>query len=147
MPSTEDAEALKLPMEQFVRTLQDDICRALEEVDGSGRFGRDAWTRPGGGGGLSRVMEQGNVFEKAGVGASAVFGELDEAFAQKLQGQGKQFFATGISLVLHPRNPFVPTVHANFRYIVQGTKAWFGEERTSRPIICSKKTRSISIGT
>ena len=126
MLSTEQAEALKQPMQQYVYGLQDTICQALERLDGSRRFLEDPWNRPGGGGGRTRVMQGGAVFEKAGVGASAVFGELEEAFARRLQGQGNQFFATGISLVLHPRNPFVPTVHANFRYIVQGSKAWFG---------------------
>src|SRR5687767_1956394 len=113
-------------MQAFVEKLQDEICAALEAEDGRGRFREDVWTRAGGGGGRTRVMESGAVFEKAGVNTSAVFGELDEAFARRLHGQGREFFATGISLVLHPENPFVPTTHANFRFIVQGQKAWFG---------------------
>jgi coproporphyrinogen III oxidase len=72
------------------------------------------------------VLEEGAVLEKAGVNTSVVFGELEEAFAKRLQGQGRQFWAGGLSLVLHPRNPFVPTVHANYRFIHQGSKAWFG---------------------
>lgn len=119
-------DELKNEMRTFTRALQDEICSALERLEGRARFREDAWQRPGGGGGLTRVMEEGEVFEKAGVNFSAVWGELEEAFAQKLPGQGRQFFATGISLVLHPRNPFVPTTHANFRFIVQGGKAWFG---------------------
>lgn len=121
-----EAEALKEPMRRFVEELQDEICAALEQEDGQARFREDLWKREGGGGGRTRVLEGGAVFEKAGVNTSAVHGELTEAFAKRLQGEGRTFFATGISLVLHPANPFVPTVHANFRYIVQGDKAWFG---------------------
>ncbi len=117
---------MKERMHAFVLALQNKICHALEQLDGPARFREDPWNRPGGGGGLSRVLEEGAVFEKAGVNSSAVWGELEEAFARKLQGEGRSFYATGVSLVLHPRNPHVPTVHANFRFIVQGSKAWFG---------------------
>ena len=121
-----DADAIKPRMEAFIRALQDEICAALEKVDGRGRFREDPWERPGGGGGRTRVLEEGAVFEKAGVNTSVVFGELEEAFARKLQGTGRNFYAAGISLVLHPRNPLAPTTHANFRFIHQGDKAWFG---------------------
>jgi coproporphyrinogen III oxidase len=114
------------PMHAYVRALQDEICRALERADGSARFREDAWTRPGGGGGVSRVLEGGAVLEKAGVNTSLVHGDLPPAFAQRLQGEGTSFIAVGISLVLHPANPMAPTTHANFRYIAQGKKAWFG---------------------
>jgi coproporphyrinogen III oxidase len=111
----------------FFAALQDEICRALEHLDGRGRFREDLWTRDQGGGGRTRVLEAGEVFEKAGVNFSEVFGNFDEAFAQRLPlGDGTQFFATGISLVLHPVNPFVPTVHANFRYLERGGGSWFG---------------------
>lgn len=119
-------EGLKAEANAFVTGLQDEICAALERVDGSVRFREDRWERAGGGGGRTRVLEGGVLFEKAGVNSSEVFGELEEAFAARLQGTGRSFYATGISLVLHPRNPFVPTVHANYRYIVQGGSAWFG---------------------
>ena len=76
--------------------------------------------------GRTRVLEGGAVFEKAGVNVSSVWGELEEQFARKLQGEGRRFFAAGLSLILHPRNPRVPTVHANWRFIQQGGKAWFG---------------------
>jgi coproporphyrinogen III oxidase len=112
-------------MAGFVRSLQDAICAALERVDG-GRFREDRWEREGGGGGHTRVLEDGAVFEKAGVNTSEVFGELTEAFAKKLPGSGRTFYAAGISLVLHPRNPLAPTVHANFRYLEQGGATWFG---------------------
>jgi len=113
-------------MQAFVEGLQEELCRALEAEDGEGRFGDDRWERAGGGGGRTRVLEEGRVFEKGGVNVSGVWGELSEAFALKLGGQGREFFASGLSLILHPRNPLVPTVHANFRFIQQGAKAWFG---------------------
>jgi coproporphyrinogen III oxidase len=111
---------------QFFRDLQDDICTALERADGLARFREDRWERPGGGGGRSRVMEEGAVFEKAGVNFSEVFGEMDPKFASQLPGEGTHFTATGISLVLHPRSPHVPTVHMNFRYLTKGNRRWFG---------------------
>lgn len=111
----------------FFAELQDHICSALESLDRVGRFREDLWTRDEGGGGRTRVMENGGVFEKAGVNFSEVFGSFDEAFAARLPlGDGTEFFATGISLVLHPANPFVPTVHANFRYLERGSGSWFG---------------------
>lgn len=111
----------------FFAMLQDEICQALERLDGRGRFREDLWVRDEGGGGRTRVLENGAVFEKAGVNFSEVFGNFDEAFAQRLPvGDGIEFFATGISLVLHPVNPFVPTVHANFRYLERGRASWFG---------------------
>jgi coproporphyrinogen III oxidase len=121
-----EIQAMKGRMQRLVESVQDEICAALEAEDGQARFREDKWDRPGGGGGRTRVLEEGAVFEKAGVNVSAVFGMLEEQFAKRLQGQGREFFATGVSLVLHPRSPLVPTVHANFRFIVQGPKAWFG---------------------
>jgi coproporphyrinogen III oxidase len=108
------------------RTLQDQICTALEDLDSLGRFRQDSWDREGGGGGRTRVMVDGGVFEKAGVNFSEVFGEMAEDLAAQVPGEGRQFTATGISLVLHPKNPMVPTVHANFRYLTKGTRCWFG---------------------
>jgi coproporphyrinogen III oxidase len=106
--------------------LQDRIGAALEELDGRGRCQEDSWQRPGGGGGRTRVLVEGGVFEKAGVNFSDVFGEFSDEFARQIPGDGRGFTATGISLVLHPRNPFVPTVHANFRFLTRGAKSWFG---------------------
>jgi coproporphyrinogen III oxidase len=113
-------------MTELIQQLQEQICGALELEDGGGRFREDRWDRPGGGGGQTRVLEGGRVFEKAGVNASAVWGQLEESFARKLQGEGRQFFAAGLSLILHPHSPLVPTVHANWRFIEQGPQAWFG---------------------
>ncbi len=110
----------------YFRSLQDTICSALEALDGAGRFREDAWQREGGGGGRSRVLAEGAVFEKAGVNFSEVFGQMALEFAKQVPGEGLDFTAAGISLVLHPRNPFVPTVHANFRFLTKGEKQWFG---------------------
>ncbi len=111
---------------EFFQQLQDRICAGLEAFEPTARFREDAWTRAGGGGGRSRVLEGGDFLEKGGVMFSEVHGELPEAFAAELPGDGTAFWAAGVSLVLHPRNPYVPTVHANFRMIRQGGVAWFG---------------------
>ncbi len=111
---------------QYFRQLQDQICTALEVADGAGQFREDSWERDGGGGGRSRILAEGGVFEKAGVNFSEVFGEMSPEFAKQVPGEGTKFTAVGISLVLHPRNPFVPTVHANFRFLTKGERGWFG---------------------
>jgi coproporphyrinogen III oxidase len=110
----------------YFRELQDRIVAALEQLDGSGRFREDSWQREGGGGGRSRVLAEGAVFEKAGVNFSQVHGEMSEEFARQIPGEGTDFTACGISLVLHPRSPLVPTVHANFRFLTKGERQWFG---------------------
>src|SRR4051794_67821 len=110
----------------FFRTLQDHICSAVEQLDGPGRFQQDSWEREGGGGGRTRVLQNGDVFEKAGVNFSEVFGQMSEEFAKQVPGEGRDFTATGISLVLHPRSPMVPTVHANWRFLTKGERQWFG---------------------
>ncbi len=119
-------ERIRADLAGFLSPLQDQICGTLECLDGRGRFATDAWRRPGGGGGVTRVLQGGELLEKAGVSFSHVHGELPEAFARRLGGDGRTFAAVGLSLVLHPRSPFVPTTHANFRFIVQGEQAWFG---------------------
>jgi coproporphyrinogen III oxidase len=110
----------------YFRELQDRIRTALEKADGTGTFREDTWERPGGGGGRSRVIENGAVIEKGGVNFSEVSGEFSPEFAKQIPGDGTKFTAAGISLVIHPRSPLVPTVHANFRYLTHGSKAWFG---------------------
>jgi len=110
----------------YFKELQDRITKAVEDLDGIS-FGEDGWSREGGGGGRTRVLENGNVFEKAGVNFSSVHGDLPEQFASKIPlGSGTAFFATGVSLVFHPRSPMVPAVHANFRYLEKGDAQWFG---------------------
>lgn len=112
--------------ERYFKDLQDRIARAVQETDGN-PFREDGWEREGGGGGRTRVLEDGHVFEKAGVNFSSVHGNLPEQFADKIPlGSGTNFFATGISLVFHPRSPMVPAVHANFRYLEKGDAQWFG---------------------
>lgn len=108
--------SIKETFNAYILGLQNTICAALEEVDGRQRFREDRWLRPEGGGGITRVISGGNVFEKGGVNTSAVHGELPQAMQEAFGVDGKCFFACGLSLVLHPVNPFVPTVHANWRY-------------------------------
>jgi len=110
----------------YFRDLQDRICAGVEAVDRTAKFREDLWQREGGGGGRTRVLAEGGVFEKAGVNFSEVAGQFSEEFARQIPGDGRDFTATGISLVLHPRNPMVPTIHANFRYLTRGDKKWFG---------------------
>jgi coproporphyrinogen III oxidase len=108
--------------------LQDDICRHLESLDGDGVFQEDQWDRPEGGGGRSRVLKQGQVFEQGGVNFSEVWGDTlpPSILVQRPEAAGHRFYATGTSMVLHPRNPYVPTVHLNYRYFEAGPVWWFG---------------------
>ena len=115
----------------FLVALQNRLCAELEQLDGKATFARDAWNRPGGGGGESRVLADGAVFEQAGVGFSHVFGDEMPPSATKARPElaGKRFQAVGVSLVLHPHNPYVPTTHANFRFFTAGERNpvwWFG---------------------
>jgi len=120
-----EVETMRERCRAFLQELQNSICAALEGVDGD-RFREDSWERTGGGGGASRVLSDGAVLEKAGVNFSEVHGELEGGLTDDLPGEGSDFYATGISLVLHPRNPKAPTVHSNLRYIEKGDKKWFG---------------------
>jgi coproporphyrinogen III oxidase len=110
----------------FFRELQLRITGRFEALEPDGRFREDPWQREGGGGGKSRVLEGGTVFEKAGVNWSDVEGELPAELGAHMPGDGPRFRATGVSLVIHPRSPRVPTVHANFRCIQRGARTWFG---------------------
>lgn len=96
--------------------LQDTICGALEAVDEKEKFVEDRWDRPEGGGGITRIITKGKVFDKGGVNTSSVHGELPQSMRDAFHVNGKNFFACGLSIVLHPVNPYVPTVHANWRY-------------------------------
>lgn len=119
--------------ETFLRDLQDRICAALEQIDGAARFEEDAWQRPAGGGGRTRVLREGGVFEQAGVNFSHTVGKTlpPAATARKPELAGSPYRAASVSLVIHPRNPHVPTSHANVRYF-EATLAsgevvwWFG---------------------
>ena len=99
----------------FIHQLQDGICAALETCDGKAIFVEDLWQRPEGGGGKTRVIANGNVFEKGGVNTSVVYGDVTDIMRKQLKIDGAKWFACGLSLVIHPNNPFVPTVHANYR--------------------------------
>ena len=100
---------------EYIEGLQNRICASLEASDGKVKFIEDEWQRPEGGGGKTRVSRDGNVFEKGGVNTSVVFGNVSEAMKTQLKIDGAKWFACGLSLVLHPFNPFVPTVHCNYR--------------------------------
>ena len=111
----------------WFRQLQLHICSELEAEDGKAKFVEDTWERPGGGGGHTRVIQHGNVFEKGGVNFSAVHGELSDKIIEALGLNDHQFFATGVSIVIHPINPFVPIIHMNVRYFELGDGTyWFG---------------------
>lgn len=99
----------------YIHDLQHCICAALEAADGKAKFVEDKWERPEGGGGKTRVMANGAVFEKGGVNTSVVFGDVTDAMRTQLKINGAKWFACGLSLVIHPVNPFVPTVHCNYR--------------------------------
>lgn len=129
MGSTIDKQAVK----QYLQNLQDTICTALETADGSARFKADVWQRDEGGGGESRVLADGAVFEKAGVNFSHIQGSTlpPSASARNPELAGRGFEALGVSLVIHPQNPYVPTSHANVRFFIaeDGSAApiwWFG---------------------
>jgi len=117
---------------QYIQELQDSITSKLEEIDGVAKFREDIWKRPEGGGGRTRVIENGKVFEKGGVNISGVHGELPKSMQAYFGVEDADFFACGLSLVLHPKNPMVPTVHANWRYFEMYDKEgnivdqWFG---------------------
>lgn len=112
----------------FMKTLQDEICQRLEELDGGQNFLEDSWERPQGGGGRSRVIKAGNLFEQGGVNFSEVWGSdlPPSILVQRPEAAGHGFYATGTSMVLHPRNPYIPTVHLNYRYFEAGPVWWFG---------------------
>jgi len=119
-------DRLAAEMNEFVGRMQDEICAGLERLDGSARFEEDAWTREGGGGGRSRVLADGPVLEKAGVNVSLVDGALPPELAARMPGEGREFLATGLSIVVHPLSPLVPTAHMNVRFVRRGSVAWFG---------------------
>lgn len=138
----DETSPMRLRMEKLVKEHQQKIVEELSRIDGKS-FQTDVWTRPNGGGGISCVLQDGNVFEKAGVNVSTVYGELPRAAIEKMRVDHKSlmstdaeslnFFAAGLSLVLHPHNPMAPTVHLNYRYFetsdpndpVNGEKHWW----------------------
>jgi len=117
----------KNEIESTYREIQTFICDQIESCDGRGKFIKDPWNREGGGGGLTRVMTEGDVLEKAGVNFSAVEGIVTPMMAKSLNVDANWFFATGVSIVMHPHNPHVPIIHMNIRYFETDTGSyWFG---------------------
>uniref|UniRef100_A0A7M4E8Z2 Oxygen-dependent coproporphyrinogen-III oxidase, mitochondrial n=2 Tax=Crocodylus porosus TaxID=8502 RepID=A0A7M4E8Z2_CROPO len=125
-------------MELLLMETQARVCRALAQLDGAAAFSVDSWERQEGGGGISCVLQDGDIFEKAGVNVSVVFGHLSEEAAQQMRSRGKAlkakdgklpFCAMGVSSVIHPKNPHVPTIHFNYRYFeieeADGSKQWW----------------------
>jgi coproporphyrinogen III oxidase len=107
--------------------IQDSICEGLVQADGKAKFEEELWQRDGGGGGRTRVMQNGNVIEKGGVNFSAVHGKLPESVKKAFKVDSDDFFATGVSIVMHPENPFVPIIHMNIRYFEMDEQTrWFG---------------------
>ncbi|MEH1974572.1 MAG: oxygen-dependent coproporphyrinogen oxidase [Nostoc sp.] len=134
-PTVEPVSSKSLPaadaqtrVSQFMKQLQDEITESLAKLDGVAKFNEDSWERPEGGGGRSRVLRDGAIFEQAGVNFSEVWGSHLPAsiLTQRPEAAGHGFYATGTSMVLHPHNPYVPTVHLNYRYFEAGPVWWFG---------------------
>ena len=122
------------------KALQDTITQTIEKTDGKTKFKEDIWTRSEGGGGRSRVLANGKIIEKGGVNFSAVQGPLPDKIKTKLQVDSDEFFATGVSLIMHPENPHIPIVHMNIRYFELGDGSyWFGGGIDLTPIYINKK--------
>lgn len=114
-------------IQEWFKGLQDEICTALEQTDGKGKFQEDLWQRPEGGGGRTRVITEGNIIEKGGVNFSAVEGPTPAKILEALQIDQADFFATGVSIVMHPHSPMVPIIHMNVRYFEMSNGiSWFG---------------------
>lgn len=126
--------SIKEKFSTYIENLQNEICSSLEEIDGKSSFREDNWERDGGGGGKTRVISKGDVFEKGGVNISTVHGELPAPIKKHFNVEDGWFWAGGISLVVHPKSPMIPTVHANFRYfelydneeMTNPVDGWFG---------------------
>ena len=120
-------ELTKEDIAAVFRNIQDHICKSLENADGKAIFEEDKWQRPGGGGGRSRIVRKGNIIEKGGVNFSEVFGPTPEKILNSFGLSEGHFFATGVSIVLHPENPWVPIIHMNIRYFEMSNGTyWFG---------------------
>jgi coproporphyrinogen III oxidase len=112
----------------WFQSLQKDICHEMEKADGNAEFISDPWDRPGGGGGISRIITNGRIIEKGGVNFSAVWGKTPEPVIKTLDlaaGDPPDFFAAGVSIVIHPHNPFVPIIHMNVRYFELSNGTWW----------------------
>ncbi|MBC8084606.1 MAG: oxygen-dependent coproporphyrinogen oxidase [Hymenobacter sp.] len=134
-PPATPAPTFRAGVEQWMREFQDWLCRQLEAADGTGHFREDAWQHHGNGGGRSRILTGGAIIEKGGVNFSAVSGTMSEQAARTLLMPNPAYFATGVSVVQHPRSPLVPIAHMNVRYFEAGNgEAWFGGGLDLTPI-------------
>lgn len=118
-------EITKEHISDWFKGLQDSICSSLEQIDGKATFQEDQWSRPEGGGGRSRIIKNGNLIEKGGVNFSAVSGPTPTKILEALKLPEAEFFATGVSIVLHPENPWVPIIHMNVRYFEMSNGIWW----------------------
>lgn len=147
-----NADDMKVKMELLIMKIQADFCRSLEDQENFGKkFTVDRWERQEGGGGITCVLQDGDVFEKAGVNISVVHGSLPKGAIQQMRSRGKQladgelpFFAAGVSAVIHPRNPMIPTIHFNYRYFEVTDSAgnkqwWFGGGTDLTPYYLDEK--------
>ena len=127
MPAVATESQIRHRAETFFKALQACLCAQFESCDGKAKFRNDAWTHAGGGGGITFMLEQGAVFEKAGIAISSVRAALTETMASRLGVEPQGILATGISIVIHPKSPMVPAVHFNLRYLeLANGDAWFG---------------------
>ena len=118
---------MKTKTQTYFQQLQNTICKKLEEVDVKEKFLEDVWQHSESGGGKTRVIQNGSIFEKAGINFSAITSSLSESFAKKLNVAPQKIFATGVSLVIHPYSPFIPTTHLNVRFLqLENGESWFG---------------------
>ena len=119
---------MKREVSDWFLELQDDICSNLEIADIGGKFIEDKWERPGGGGGITRIFKNGNIIERGGVNFSAVFGEVPDFLKKQFPDENTStFFATGVSIVIHPKSPEIPIIHMNIRYFEKDNgECWFG---------------------
>ena len=122
-----DDKVNRAQVEDSYRRLQERFCDAIETVDGRSAFGSDAWKRPGGGGGVTRILSGEGHIEKAAVNVSAVTGVTPANLSERMAVEGSEFYAAGVSIIVHPRNPHAPTFHANLRFFeTDNGSAWFG---------------------
>ncbi|MEQ8906111.1 oxygen-dependent coproporphyrinogen oxidase [Ekhidna sp.] len=134
-------EISKTEIANWFKNLQDNICYSLEKLDGQSSFKEDKWDRPEGGGGRSRVLKDGKLIEKGGVNFSAVSGPTPDKILKALNLPQADFFATGVSIVLHPQNPWVPIIHMNVRYFEMSNGVWWfggGIDLTPHYVISEK---------